>query len=300
MTSRTDGSYCIRQEESHWSVTYAAMAGPCEILLRCKNRSEVERLASLSFIETQRIERKFSRYRDDNIVYKINNSCGKPVAVDEEFAAIINYVDQCYNLSGGLFDITSGILRKAWKFAGEEITPDDKSISTLRKQVGWWQTQWDGSSLALRPGMEIDLGGVCKEYAVDKVAEALFQDSGAPLMVNFGGDIRAVTSEKHPTPWIVGIEDPEIENRAIGQIELSNGAVATSGDAKRFAYIDGVRMGHILDPRTGWPIKDAPRSVTVIGASCVEAGFIATLAMLQGAEAEIFLKEQDISYHCIR
>ncbi len=300
MTSKTETQYRVQQKESYWVVTYSAMAGPCEILLRCKNRSEAEHLASLSFIETRRIEQKLSRYRDDNLVHKINNSRGKPVTVDKEFGDLIDYVENCYQLSDGLFDITSGVLRKAWKFDGEDVKPDQELISSLRKLVGWKHTQWDGATLRLQDGMEIDLGGIGKEYAVDKVADLLFKESGASLMVNFGGDIRAITAEKASLPWVVGIEDPKAANSAIGEIELSNGSIATSGDVRRFCYIDGRRMGHILDPRTGWPIDDAPRSVTVIGNYCLEAGFLATLAMLHGASAETFLTEQNVSYHCIR
>ena len=300
MTSTSDTQqYRIRSEESHYVVTFSAMAGPCEILLRCKNKSEARHLASLSFIQTQRIERKFSRYRDDNTVHGINHSCGEPVTVDKEFADLFNYVTECYKLSGGLFDITSGALRKAWKFDGSEVTPDDKLIAALQKQIGWDNVGWDGESICLRPGMEIDLGGIGKEYAVDKVADMLFAESGATLMVNFGGDIRARTNDSEPTPWVVGIEDPAQENSAIGEIQLANGAVATSGDARRCCYVNGKRLGHILDPRTGWPVTGAPRSVTVVGQYCMESGLLATLAMLQGPNAERFLSEQDVPYHCI-
>jgi thiamine biosynthesis lipoprotein len=300
MISKTGSGYKVRKAESHWVITFAAMASPCEILVRCKGRSEAEHLASLSFSETRRIERKFSRYRDDNIVHTINHSEGAPVEADEELARLLDYAAQCYRLSGGLFDITSGVLRRAWKFDGSPLTPDTELIASLRKQVGWDKVVWDGNRLRLQPGMEIDFGGIGKEYAVDKVAEMLFKTSGATLMVNFGGDIRAITSDNEPTPWIIGIENPELENSAVGEIDLTNGGVATSGDVRRYCLVDGVRMGHILNPHTGWPLAGAPRSVTVLGNYCVEAGILATLAMLHGADAEIFLKEQEASYHCIR
>jgi thiamine biosynthesis lipoprotein len=300
MTSKTELGYNVRRAESHWMISFSAMASPCEILARCKDESEAERLASLSFSETRRIEQKFSRYRDDNIVYTINHSKGASIEADAELARLLTYADQCYRLSEGLFDITSGVLRKAWKFDGSELKPDSKLIDSLKSRVGWDKVQWNGSTLRLQPGMEIDLGGVGKEYAVDVVAEMLFQAAGCSLMVNFGGDIRARCADDEPTPWVVGIEDPEREDSAVGQLELINGGVATSGDARRFCLVDGVRMGHILNPLTGWPVADAPRSVTVLGNFCVEAGFLATLAMLHGPDAESFLKLQETTYHCIR
>jgi thiamine biosynthesis lipoprotein len=300
MTFKTAHEYEVRRVDSHWTISFAAMASPCEILVRCEDASEVEKLASLAFAETRRIERKFSRYRSDNIVHAINNSNGMPVDVDEETARLIDYAEQCYSLSDGLFDITSGVLRKAWKFDGGEVVPDQELIGFLQERVGWGKVRWDGKSLRLQPGMEIDFGGIGKEYAVDKVAELLFNTSRVPLMVNFGGDIRAVASEDQSAPWIVGIEDPERPDNALGQIDLTNGGVATSGDLRRYCFVDGVKMGHILNPRTGWPVAGAPRSVTVVGNYCVEAGLLATLAMLQGPGAEQFLTDEKIEGHCIR
>lgn len=300
MTSDAGQEYSLHRSGTHWVIAYSAMAGPCEILVRCKYTSEAEQLASLSFSETRRIERKFSRYRDDNIVHTINHSNGAPVEADEELGRLLDYADQCYRLSDGLFDITSGVLRRAWRFDGSTLQPDAQLIESLLGQVGWEKVQWDGSHLRLQPRMEIDFGGIGKEYAVDVVAEMLFRASGAPLMVNFGGDIRALAAKGDSTPWTIGIEDPSQEESAVGEITLTNGGVATSGDVRRFCFVNGTRLGHILNPRTGWPVAGAPRSVTVVGNYCVEAGFLATLAMLQDAGAEKFLEEQKAAYHCIR
>ena len=119
-------------------------------------------------------------------------------------------------------------------------------------------------------------------------------------MVNFGGDLRAVGHGADSSPWLIGIEKPDENERSVGEIELADGAVATSGDAKRFCTYKGKRLGHILNPRTGWPVSDMPRSVTVIAEYCMVAGFLATMAMLSGDEAEQFLDEQEVKYHCIR
>ena len=300
MNFRSEHAYGLRRDDSHWTITYEAMASPCEILVRCKTRSEAERLASLALAETRRIEKTYSRYRDDNIVYAVNNSNGAPVEADEELGRLLDYADQCYRLSDGLFDITSGVLRKAWRFDGSEYTPDDKLIASLMERVGWDKAAWDGRTLRLLPGMEIDFGGIGKEYAVDRVAEILFQDSEVPLMVNFGGDIRAVGSETDPAPWVVGIENPDRSRSAVGEIKLTNGGIATSGDLCRFCLVNGVRLGHILNPKTGRPAADAPRSVTVLGNYCVEAGFLSTLAILNGPDAESFLASQNARGHCVR
>ena len=148
--------------------------------------------------------------------------------------------------------------------------------------------------------MEIDLGGLGKEYAVDRVAHLLHAERGESLMVNFGGDIRAISTRDYPRSWVVGIEDPSLAVTAIGHIELHNGGVATSGDVHRFCLVDGVRYCHILDPRTGWPVKGAPHTVTVIADHCTDAGLLATLAMLHGPDAEEFLDAQGVRYTCQR
>ena len=167
------------------------------------------------------------------------------------------------------------------------------------RYVGWHRVDWDGRTLRLAPGMEIDFGGIGKEYAVDRAA-AIARDLAPRCMINFGGDLVAVGSAIDNTSWTVGIEDPVHTNEPVMQIKLTRGALATSGDARRYLLKDGKRYGHILDPRTGWPVENAPRSVTVTAPTCTHAGMLATFAMLEGAEAEAFLDDEDVRYWCLR
>ena len=299
MSSSPQGGYAVRNAGAHWAITYAAMASPCEILVHCDNASEADEMALLAYVETLRIERKFSRYRDDNIVHTINHSDGAAVSVDEETSRLLRYAGQCYELSDGRFDITSGILRHAWRFDGGVVTPDDALIDSLRARVGWHRVEFDGAAVRLPHGMEIDLGGVGKEYAADRVAALLAEAAAVAVLVNLGGDIRAAGSGEDRR-WTIGIEEPGKENVAVGQIEIAEGGVATSGDARRFCVVDGVRLGHILDPRTGRPVAGAPHSATVIADTCTAAGFLATAAMLHGPDAEAFLEAQGLVHHCIR
>jgi FAD:protein FMN transferase len=300
LISKTGDGFALTRRDDCWIISFSAMASPCEIQLCCTNQSEAERSASLSLSETRRIEQKFSRYRTDNIIYAINNSDGQPVKLDDETSRLLQYADQCYQLSEHLFDVTSGVLRKAWTFDGREADIDEARITALLDLVGWDKVLLNDDTVTLRPGMELDLGGIGKEYAVDRVAQMMFAESQVPLMVNFGGDLRTICPADQPRTWIIGIERPEEEESAVGQIELINGAVATSGDARRFCLHQGRRLGHILNPLTGWPVSGAPRSVTVIADTCIEAGFLSTLAMLQGDSAEEFLKAQTVVFHCIR
>ena len=122
----------------------------------------------------------------------------------------------------------------------------------------------------------------------------------APILVNFGGDLCVSGPRIGGKRWRVAIESVDRSGQAEALLEIAGGALATSGDARRFLLKDGVRYSHILDPRTGWPVKDPPRSVTVASATCLEAGMMATLAMLRGREAEAFLEREKVRAWCIR
>jgi thiamine biosynthesis lipoprotein len=289
-----------RQEgRDHWLARFYAMASPCEVILDVDDRQRAERLAELAAAEARRIERKYSRYRHDNIVHTINTSGGSAVTVDEETAGLLTFAERCHALSGGLFDITTGILRRVWRFDGSDRVPSRRQVKALLPLVGWSRVQWRPPVLLLPAGMEIDLGGIGKEYAVDSTAELLGQQTDRGVLVNFGGDIRALRPPRSGV-WSVGIEDPARERGAWRQITLARGAVATSGDARRYLLRRGVRYSHVLNPRTGWPVRQAPRSVTVLADSSVEAGLLATLALLQGGRAESFLREQGVTFWCYR
>jgi len=279
---------------------FTAMACPCEILIETRDASLIKTITELAYKEAKRIEQKFSRYRDDNIIFKINNSNSTPVEVDTETALMLDFADQCYELSDGKFDITSGVLRKIWKFDGSNNIPTDNAVNAIKPLIGWNKTKWSKPVFCLPEHMEVDLGGIGKEYAVDSTVKILKQYTEESFLVNFGGDIACPKAKIDNTPWYIGVDDPtHTGEKSIGQISLYQGGLATSGDARRFLIKDGKRYSHILDPQTGYPVPDAPRSVTVIADTCIEAGMLSTFAMLQGSNAVEFLKAQDVKYWCV-
>jgi len=183
------------------------------------------------------------------------------------------------------------VLRQAWRFDGSDRLPAPAQVAALVARVGWPRVEWQRPFLRLPEGMEIDFGGVGKEYAVDRVLALLQAQAAAPMLVNFGGDLAVSGPRADGSAWQVGVERPGTAEAAL-LLELRAGALATSGDARRFLLAGGVRYGHILDPRTGWPVRGAPRSVTVAAPTCSEAGVLATLAMLRGPEARAWLGAQ--------
>ena len=287
----------IRAVGQGFSGRFQAMGSPCELLSEATSAIEAEDLTRIVAAEAWRIEEKFSRYLDGNIIDQINTAEGSPIEVDAETSHLIEFAETLFALSEGAFDITSGTLRRAWTFDGSDNLPSADEISELLYGVGWTKAEWNAPVLKLPPGMEIDLGGIGKEYAVDKAVLELQARSDTPCLVNFGGDL-AVTGPPGSRPaWTVGIETL-VPGGAEKTIELRHGALATSGDARRFLIKDGIRYSHVLDPRTGWPVQGAASSITVAADRCTQAGMLATLAMLKGESAEDFLDDQAEQYWC--
>lgn len=285
-----------------WVGRFQAMASPCEVLLEGADLSAdaATVMVHIAAQEAWRIEQKFSRYRTDNIVAQIHTHAGDPVTVDIETADLLDYAERCFQLSGGKFDISSGPLRKVWQFRGQAFSPDLARLRTVLKKVGWQKCRWQRPQLTLPVGAEIDLGGIGKEYAVDRTVR-LLRETSPPVnvLVNFGGDIACSGPRSSGKPWSVGLEktgSTAPDAAADKVIPLFQGGIATSGDTHRFLLYQGERLSHILDPQTGWPVRGAPHTVTVLAPSCTLAGMLATFAMLQGVDAEAFLADQGLPF----
>ncbi|MFT4925311.1 MAG: thiamine biosynthesis lipoprotein [Phenylobacterium sp.] len=277
---------------------FDAMASPCEILVDGSNLTLTRQLTQIAGDEAKRIEEKFSRYNPDSLCWAINNSQGKAVTIDQETWQLLEFAHQCYLISDGQFDITSGVLRKVWTFDGSDGVPTTDAINAILPLIGWQKVRYDQISVTLPAQMQLDFGGIGKEYAVDRVTALLRK--AAPevsVVVNFGGDICLTRAKADKTPWTIGIENPDEAGKPrSAALSIIQGALATSGDARRYLLKDGTRYSHILNPKTGWPIDDAPRSVTVAAGQCIEAGILATVALLHGVDAAAFLAAQGVKY----
>ncbi|MDH4074059.1 MAG: FAD:protein FMN transferase [Gammaproteobacteria bacterium] len=280
-------------------LSFIAMGSPCELLIDTDSEPEARRLGGIVAAEAWRIEDKFSRYLPGNIVDRINR--GGPVTVDDETANLLDFSAMLHEMSTGRFDITSGALREAWTFDCSDNVPSPATVAKILARVGWSKVTWRRPLLELGDGMQVDFGGVAKEYAVDRAATLASAETEAACLVNFGGDLVATKSPSSGDGWHVGIDAlGQVDGRATKRIRLRNGGLATSGDARRFLLKDGIRYGHILDPTTGWPVAGAPRSITVAADTCTQAGMLSTLAMLKGKAAEDFLDQQDVRYWILR
>ena len=298
-TSKT--AFTLKQQAGYWLGEFTVMASPCQILLDNADEALADSLTALAYAEAKRIELKYSRFRDDNIVARLNRSADETITVDEETTRLINLADLCFQLSGGLFDISSGVLGKLWHFKQQNQLPKDADIKALLPNIGWQKANWNAPLLSVPKGMKIDFGGIGKEYAVDKVAQLLEEkiqhnQTDSAFLVNFGGDIYANKLRSNGLAWQVAIEDPQHLGKSKLRVSLAQGGLASSGNSQRYIEVDGQRYGHILNPKTGYPITGGPAQVTVYAQNCVQAGMLATIALLQGESAEDFLKAQDCRY----
>jgi len=280
---------------------FPAMASVNELQIWADAEPDARRGADAAIADVLRIEAKYSRYRDDSVVTRINREAGlAAVPIDAETAALLRYADQCYRLSGGLFDITSGALRRAWDFRRTPpLLPTAAALADAISAIGWCDVEWSEHAIRLpRSGMEIDFGGVCKEYAADRMATLCLEHGLEHALVNLGGDVRAAGPQRDGAPWRVGIRHPRRLDEVVATVELTTGALATSGDYERFFEIDHRRYCHLLNARTGWPVQYW-QSVSVVAPLCVVAGSCSTIAMLLEAGGEAFLDSQSVRYLAI-
>ena len=278
-------------------VEFSAMAGPCALRLVGPDEALLREAAQRGVAEVRRIEARYSRYRADSIVSAINARAGQGevLEVDGETAALIDFAASLHRASGGAFDITAGVLRRAWDFKSQRL-PTPAEVDALLPLVGWPQVAWDGARIALpRAGMEIDFGGFGKEYAADRCAGVLAAAGVQGGFVDLGGDIRVIGPAADGSPWQLGIRHPREPGATVGGVALGQGALATSGDYERFIEHAGRRYSHLLDARSGWPVGHW-QSVSVVAPTCAAAGAVSTLAMLLGAQAEDFLAAQGLGY----
>ena len=274
----------------YYHYDFKAMGSPCSIQLYAGSAKKAKRAARIAMDDVYRLEAKYSRYRTDSFLSEINRIAaqGGHIRVDDETAGLLDYADTCYQQSDGLFDVTSGILRRAWDFKSGAI-PDQETIASLLEMIGWHKINWQRPLLAFTiPGMEIDFGGVVKEYAVDRAA-SLCRNAGINHgIVNLGGDIKIIGPHDDGSPWRIAIRHPRNPGGLLQTLLLHSGALASSGDYERCITLNGVRYGHVLNPKNGWPVNDMA-AVSVIGEFCVVAGSASTIAMLKGQEGPEWL-----------
>ena len=230
------------------------MGSPCELKLS-GDPALCQQVAADCQREAARFERRYSRFTTDSITAQINASAGGVVVpIDAECRAILEYAGVCWSLSDGLFDITSGVLRRIWTKGRTQLpTPDE--LNPILALIDWQKVELSEAGVRLgMPGMEIDLGGVVKEYAADALAQRIRSAGIESAVVNLGGDIFCIGANPEGQPWRIGIKNPGGPG-AIAQVGIANAGLATSGGYERYLEIEGKRLSHLLNPATGMPVR---------------------------------------------
>lgn len=278
--------------------TFGSMGCPCAIELEDLPELKARAIAEAAHAEVERLNRKYSHYRDDSLLADWARAGGDEIALDAESAALLAFADTLYQQSAGRFDITAAPLTRLWDGQGGRL-PSSAEIAAARAQCGWSRVLCTPERLQMPAGYRLDLGGIVKEYAADRAA-ALCRTQGARHgIVDLGGDLALIGPHADGSPWRIGIKDPRAPGTAIADIELDHGGLATSGDYERALVVDGVRYSHIVDPTSGWPIQ-SHASVSVVGPSCLIAGAASTLAMLLGEDAGLsYLRSLGLPFLCV-
>jgi thiamine biosynthesis lipoprotein len=276
------------------------------------------RITDEAFDEVDRIDRLMSHYKADSPLSRINREAAThPVAVDPELFDFIADAMRYNRESGGAFDITVGPLMKAWGFfRGEGRMPSDEELAGARRHVGAAHVVLNLADKTIafdEPGVELDLGGIAKGYAVDRAVRVLRQRDVAAALVSSGGStIYGFGAPPGRTGWDVTIQDPIDARKTALTVTLKDRAVSVAGTSEKSFESGGVRYSHIMDPRTGRPVQGV-LSVAVLAASGTtgdaldDALFVmgversrAYLATRPGAEAVFFLPDASDRWRIVR
>jgi thiamine biosynthesis lipoprotein len=220
-------------------------------------------------------EAKYSRFRADSLVSRINAAAGREwVEVDAEMEGLLKLCDTLFFMTQGVLDPTALPLIRLWDYKAEHPrVPSPEEIAAAQALVGWKKVQRSPGKIFLpQAGMALDFGGFGKEYAVDLTAQIATQHGITSALVDFGHDLRAVGSPPDRPAWHIGLEDPQKPGASSGSMAIVGKGVASSGDYIRAFVVGGKRYGHIIDPRTGWPVANGCAQATVVAASCLQAG----------------------------
>jgi len=262
-------------------LSFQAMSTVCRVHFRARDNA----LA-------RRFEARYSRFIAQSIISRINDAAGKHwVETDPETDALFRFCQEMFVFTRGVFDPATLPLLRLWNWkARPPIVPAPSAVEAARQLAGWGKVQRRPGAVFLpERGMGLDLGGVGKEYAVDRALWLILEGGPQDVLVDFGQDVRVHGAPPGGGAWHIGLQDPKDLARCWTGVAVTNHAVATSGDAARFFVHDGRRYGHILDPRTGYPADNGNLSVSVIASDCTVAGILSTTAFILGPEEGIQL-----------
>jgi FAD:protein FMN transferase len=284
--SLSPGANGVRQ------LDFFALGTPCSIKFRHPDDLAAMEFADEAVAWIGTFEAKFSRFRPDSMVSRVNAAAGVDwIPVDAEMEHMLDLADDLHQRTNGILDPTLLPLLRVWDWQSVHLRlPQASEIKAALTLTGWHMVERRHGAVHLpKAGMGLDFGGFGKEYAVDKLARLAGKCGISDALIDLGRDLFALGGNGMNPFWRIGIEDGNQPGHCWGGLAVSDHAVSASGDFARYFIHDGVRYGHILDPRTGWPVDNGMRAVTVIAPSCLQAGIYSTAVFVLGAEEGLSL-----------
>ena len=249
------------------------------ITVSCKSEEQAQKTMDASFRELDRLAGLMNFYSEDSEISMINRQASRaPVKVSKDTFDLLEKSVYVSEMTEGAFDVTVGPLVKLWDMQ-KKIVPDRKAVIEAMEKVGYRNILLDKTTSTVflkKSGAQIDLGGILKGYAADKVIWILKQNGFTSAIVAVGGEVRAIGRKPDGTPWMVGIQNPRQKGSAdeiVATMELSDKATSTSGDYNNYFEKDGVRYHHLLDPKTGFPSKQCGSTTIIANDSTTADGF---------------------------
>ena len=268
-----------------WNVTVVAPGAISDDALR-----------TLVQVELDAVEHSMSTWKPDSELSRLNRSApGVWVEVSAPLATVLSAALELWQASDGAFDVTVAPLVRLWGFGPDAAAepPTQAQLAMTRRRVGSQWIRLEGRRVLRQHPVEIDLSAIAKGYAVDRVADTLFDAGHENFLVEVGGEVRIAGHNPHGDPWRLGVERPDAGSREVAmRLALSAGAVATSGDYRNFIEYNGTRRSHTIDPRTGAPVTHGLASVTVVSETAMYADGWATALDVLGTTDGLALARQ--------
>ncbi|MCK4283994.1 MAG: FAD:protein FMN transferase [Candidatus Brocadiae bacterium] len=265
-----------------------------------RSKSHARRMFQQAVEQMRMVELRMSTYRRESEVSRLNATGSQhPVELSEHTLRVLRKAVEMSKLTGGAFDVTYAPLRTLWRRAQQEgRLPGADAIEEALAAVGHTKLIFEESRVGFAvPGMEVDLGGVAKGYAVDLATEALQAGGAEAGFVDIGGDLRFFGLPAPGQRWRVAVRSPPGVQETF-TLSVPACAVTTSGDYARSFQVGDRRLSHIVDPRTGWPVANMP-SVTLVAPDATTADALATAVSVMGPEEGLKLVDSLPEVECM-
>ena len=238
--------------------------------------------------EIIRLEKLLSRTKENSEITKINDQAGTPTEVDAEVASLLKSALEYSAATDGAYDITVAPIVSAWGFIGGDYrVPSQEELNGLLKDVGYGRITLSGTTVTLGAGQSIDLGGIAKGYASDRVAAIYAKDGVTSGMISLGGNVWVCGKKPDGTDWRVAVQDPNDSSTYVGILSLSDAFAVTSGAYQRNFTQDGKTYHHIIDPTTGYPAESGLTSVTIVAKNGTMSDAFSTALFVAGKDKAI-------------